>query len=70
MSTKYFKWLFYRQYEKNELNEYVFYFSVDYDFIDVDDILDIKKTWYGINKMFGFIKKIFFTAIILLVAMH
>ena len=70
MSTKYFKWFFYRQYEKNELNECVFYFSVDYDFIDVDGILDIKKTWYGINKMFGFIKKIFFTAIIFLVAMH
>ena len=29
--------------KKNELNEYVYDFSVDYDFIDVDDILDIRK---------------------------
>ena len=40
--------------------------SVGYGAIAVDDILDIhkylKKEWYSINKMFRFIKYIFFTA--------
>ena len=46
---------------------YVYDFSVDYDAIAVDDILDIRKylmqgkKWHSINKMFRFIKQIFFT---------
>ena len=40
---------------------YVYYFSVDYDGIAVDDILDI---------MFGFIKICFFTGMMFLVAIH
>ena len=53
---------------KTELHGYVYDFSVDYDAIAVDDILDIDNylmiillfyylMWY--NKMFGFIKKCF-----------
>ena len=47
--------------KKIELNEYVYDFSIDYDFIEVDDILVfIEKTWFKI--MFTFIKKMFFAA--------
>ena len=31
--------------KKTELNGYVYHFSVDYDAISVDDILDIHKYW-------------------------
>ena len=44
------------------LNGYVYDFSVDYDAIAVDDILDIHKYLMKKNiqyKMFGFIKKCF-----------
>ena len=52
--------------EKTGFYGYVYGFSVDYHAIAVDDILEIhkyllKKNWYKI--IFGFIKKIFFTAI-------
>ena len=30
--------------KKTELNGYVYHFSVDYDSIDADDILDIHKS--------------------------
>ena len=49
--------------KKTGLNGYIYDFSVDYDAIAVDDILDIhsylmkQMTWR--NKMFGFIKKCF-----------
>ena len=49
--------------KKAGLNGYVYDFSVDYDAIAVDDILDIhnylikKMIWF--NKMFGFIKRCF-----------
>ena len=41
MSRKHFKRLFCRKFEKTGLNGYVYDFSVDYDAIAVDDILDI-----------------------------
>ena len=41
-------------------------FSVDYDAVSVDDIRHSQvfneKEWYSINKVFGFIKQIFVTA--------
>ena len=44
MSRKYFKGFFCSKYEKKTgLNGYVYAFSVDYDAISVDDILDIHK---------------------------
>ena len=43
MSRKHFKRLFCRYYKKRELNGYVYDFSVDYDAIAVDSILDIHK---------------------------
>ena len=52
--------------KKNGLKGYVYDFSVDYDAIEIVDILDIQwnvlneKEWY---KMFRFIKKMFITAI-------
>ena len=50
--------------KKTGLNEYVYDFSVDYDAIIDDDILDIHKYLMEKNgivyKMFGFIKKVFF----------
>ena len=52
--------------KKNGFNGHIYDFSVDGDAIDVDNILDIHKysmkkmTYY---KMFGFMKKCFFTAI-------
>ena len=52
--------------KKTGLNGYVYDFSVDYDAIAVDDILDIhnylmKKTMQY-NKMFGFVKLILISA--------
>ena len=47
-------------------NDCVYDFSVDYDAIAVDDILDIHKFfWKGITwyKMLGFIEKAFFTGL-------
>ena len=52
--------------KKTGLNGYVYDFSVDYDTIAVDDILDIHKYLMkknDIKKMFRFIKKIFITVI-------
>ena len=52
--------------KKNGLKGYVYDFSVDYDAIEIADILDIQwkvlneKEWYKI--MFRFIKKMFITA--------
>ena len=43
MSRKHFKSLFQDNLEKTGLNWYVYHFSVDYDAIAVDDILDIHK---------------------------
>ena len=44
---------------------YFFDFSVDYDAIDVDDILDIHKyLMKKSNKMFGFVKQIFISGMI------
>ena len=47
------------------LNKYIYDFSVDYDTIAVDDILDIHKYLMEKSdmKMFGFIKKVFFTGL-------
>ena len=47
------------------LNKYIYDFSVDYDIIAVDDILDIHKYLMEKSdmKMFGFIKKVFFTGL-------
>ena len=52
--------------KKNGFNGYIYDFSVDYDAINVDDILDIhkyvmKKKWNSI-KMFRFVKRIFVSA--------
>ena len=50
---------------KTGLNGYVYDFSVDYDAIAVDDILDIHKYLMekmAQYKMFRFIKKVFLTA--------
>ena len=64
MSRKFFKRLVSRQYEENGLNGYVYDFSIDYDAIAVDDILDIHnylmKKMTECNKMLGFIKRWFF----------
>ena len=50
MSRKHFKRLFSRKCEKKTgLNGYVYDFSVDYDAIVVDDILDIHKYLMGKN---------------------
>ena len=56
--------------KKTGLNGYVYDFSVDYDAIAVDDVLDIhkylmKEKQYDI-KMFGFIKKVVFTGLTIL----
>ena len=47
------------------LNKYIYDFSVDYDTIAVDDILNIHKYLMEKSdmKMFGFIKKVFFTGL-------
>ena len=56
--------------KKTGFNGCVYDFNVDYDAIAVDDILDIhnylmkKMTYY--NKMFGFIKRCFFTGLVFL----
>ena len=50
--------------KKTGLHDYVYDFSVDYDAIDVDNVVDIHKylmkkmTWC--NKMFEFVKKCFY----------
>ena len=54
--------------KKIGLNDYVYDFSVDYDTIAGDDILDIhkysmKKKWHSVIKMFEFVKKCFFTGL-------
>ena len=50
--------------KKTGLNGYIYDFSVDYDAIAVDDLLDIHKYLMEKNKMIlGFIKKCFFIAI-------
>ena len=54
--------------KKTGLNDYVYDFSVDYDTIAGDDILDIhkysmKKKWHSVIKMFEFVKKCFFTGL-------
>ena len=50
MYGKHFKRLFSRQHEKKtELNGYVYDFSVDYNAIAVDDILNIHKYLMGKN---------------------
>ena len=56
--------------KKTGLNGYVYDFSVDYDAVAVDDVLDIhkylmKEKQYDI-KMFGFIKKVVFTGLTIL----
>ena len=43
MSTKHFKRLVSRQYEKTGLNGYVYDFSFDYSVTTVDDMLDINN---------------------------
>ena len=53
--------------KKTGFNGYVYNFSIDYDATYVDDIVDIhkylmKKTIYC-NKMFRFVKKVFFCRI-------
>ena len=52
--------------KKTGLNGYVYDFSVDYDAIAVDDILDIHnylmKIMTQYNKMFGFVKWVFISA--------
>ena len=68
MSRKYFEGLAVDNMKKTRFNGYFFYFSVDYDAVVFDDILDIhkylmKKKIYRMIRiiMFGFIKKIFLT---------
>ena len=61
MLRKCFKRLFSRQYKKTESNGHVYDFSIDYDAISVDNVLETHK--YLIKKMiqykiFGFVKKI------------
>ena len=52
------------------MNGYVYDFSVGYVAVAVDDILDIRKYLMKnnnmIQKMFGFIKKVFFTGLTIL----
>ena len=48
MFRKHFKRLDSRQYKKTGLNGYVYDFSVDYDAVAVDNILDIYN--YSMNK--------------------
>ena len=53
--------------KKTGLNEYVYDFTVDYDAIAVDDILDIHKyLWKRMAqyRRFGCIKKVFVVAVI------
>ena len=61
MLRKCFKRLFSRQYKKTESNGHVSDFSIDYNAISVDNVLETHK--YLIKKMiqykiFGFVKKI------------
>ena len=59
MFRKHFKRLGSRWYEKNGLNGYVHDFSVEYDAIAVDDILDTHNylmEWHSITKSLGLLK--------------
>ena len=51
MSTKHFKRLFYRYYKKERIISHVYDFSVDYDSIAIDDILDIHRYLMKKNNM-------------------
>ena len=67
MLRKRFKRLFVDNMKMTGFYGYVYDFSVDYDAIAADFILNIhkyfmKKEWHSINKMFRFIKKIFIAA--------
>ena len=60
--------------KKTGFNGYVYNFSIDYYATDVDDIVDIhkylmKKTTYC-NKMFRFVKKVFFCRINKFIKFH
>ena len=57
--------------KKTGFNGYIYHFRVDYDVTDVDDIVDIHKyLMKKINivqmKIFGFVKKVFFIALTIL----
>ena len=56
--------------KKTGFNGYLYDFSVDYDATDVDDIVDIHKYLMtktaSCNKMFGFVKKMFFVGLTIL----
>ena len=58
--------------KKTGFNSYVYDFSVDYDATDVDDILDIHKylmkKMAQCDKMFEFVKKVFFVGLTILSA--
>ena len=67
MLRKRFKRLFVDNMKMTGFYGYVYDFSVDYDAIAADFILNIhkhfmKKEWHSINKMFRFIKRIFIAA--------
>ena len=52
--------------KKTGFNNYIYDVSLDYDSIDVDDILDIHKyltkRMTQCNKLFGFVKRVFVSA--------
>ena len=58
--------------KKTGFNGLVYDFSIDYDYNAVDDILDIHKYLIKKNylKMFGFIKKVFFTGLAILTSVN
>ena len=67
MLRKRFKRLFVDNMKITGFYGYVYDFSVDYDAIAADFILNIhkyfmKKEWHSINKMFRFTKRIFIAA--------
>ena len=67
MLRKRFKRLFVDNMKMTGFYGYVYDFSVDYDAIAADFILNIhkyfmKKEWHSINKMVRFIKRIFIAA--------
>ena len=69
MLRKRFKRLFVDNMKMTGFYGYVYDFSVDYDAIAADFILNIhkyfmKKEWHSINKMFRFIKIIFIAAMV------
>ena len=47
--------------KKTGLNNYVYGFSVDYDAIAVDDILDIHDYWYNVTKCLSLLKGVFYS---------